>query len=217
MLSNVLRAVGEGARPLSCTMVALSYRGFWVSSGKPSQYGIEQDAAAAIQFASKMATERNAKLVLWGQSLGAGVAAATMAKLASQPSDDVVSVQSLILETPFTSIRDMLVSLYPQRWLPYRYLWPFLRNWWDNEQALESISRMTRRPNILIVAAGSDEVVSPEHGESLLELCHRLDLEASYLKVNSALHHEVLLKAEGVNAVSSFLKNQSGSNSRLAR
>ena len=41
-------------------------------------------------------------------------------------------VDGLVLETPFTSIRAMLVAIYPQQWLPYRYLYPFLWNHWNS-------------------------------------------------------------------------------------
>lgn len=126
-------------------IVALSYRGFWTSRGRPSERGIALDAIAALDWVSQCIPQ-DSKLVLWGQSLGAGVAAnAVAAQIQIRPSrksesvvtsreeNKGVKVNGLMLETPFTSISAMLIAIYPQKWLPYRYLYPFL---WDHWQAL---------------------------------------------------------------------------------
>ena len=53
-------------------LVALSYRGYAGSSGQPSERGLLQDAAAAYAFtAARYQAER---IVVWGFSLGTGVA-----------------------------------------------------------------------------------------------------------------------------------------------
>src|SRR6266513_5830699 len=58
-------------------LVALSYRGYAGSSGKPSEQGLLQDAAAAYAFtAARYSAER---IVVWGFSLGSGVAVALAA------------------------------------------------------------------------------------------------------------------------------------------
>src|SRR5437667_2012901 len=127
-LSAVLRPLRPSSKiqkdPHRYTIVAVSYRGYWRSHGTPSQKGIEMDAIAALNWVRRRYyQDSNLGMILWGQSIGAGVAAAAGASYQSKE-----YIRSLILETPFTSIRDMLVALYPQRWLPYRYLWPFLWN-----------------------------------------------------------------------------------------
>src|SRR5450756_1482802 len=55
-------------------IVALSYRGYAGSSGKPSEQGLLQDAAAAYAFTA--ARYRAEMIVVWGFSLGSGVAVA---------------------------------------------------------------------------------------------------------------------------------------------
>src|SRR5262249_29044762 len=90
-------------------LVALSYRGYAGSSGTPSEQGLLADAAAAYAFTAALYTEN--KIVLWGFSLGAGVAVALAAE---QP------VGGMILEAPYTSIADIAASAFPL--LPVRYL-----------------------------------------------------------------------------------------------
>ena len=75
-------------------LVALSYRGYAGSSGKPSEQGLLRDAAAAYAFtAARYGAER---IVVWGFSLGhrrCGRAGGRRSRS-----------ESLILEAPYTSI-----------------------------------------------------------------------------------------------------------------
>src|ERR1700761_7013862 len=74
-------------------LVALSYRGYAGSTGAPSEQGLLDDAAAAYAFAA--ARYKADRIVVWGFSLGTGVAVAVAA---DHP------VGKLILEAPYTSI-----------------------------------------------------------------------------------------------------------------
>src|SRR5947208_11750676 len=59
-------------------IVALSYRGYAGSSGQPSERGLLQDAAAAYGFTT--ARYGADRIVVWGFSLGTGVAVALAAE-----------------------------------------------------------------------------------------------------------------------------------------
>lgn len=205
MLSKVIMAVANSKAPVNLIVVALSYRGFWQSRGTPSQRGIEKDAQAALAWTRDFANtlDPGLNIFLWGQSIGASVAAWTAA---NQPSVHQC-IRGLILETPFVSIKDMLVALYPQKWLPYRYLWPFLRNWWDNNRALTKLAAQDSPPPLLILSAGKDEVVPSEHGDALANNCRTLALPVEFQVVQGALHHEVMTKPEGRTMVSSFFSD----------
>lgn len=184
LLSPVLRSLQETSHNVRYTMVCVSYRGFWHSSGRPSEKGIAMDAIAALNWI-KDADE----IVIWGQSIGAGVAS----NLAT-----VSPVQLLILETPFISVRAMLETLYPQKWLPYKYLWPFLRNQLDTHKALENLNG---RPKVLILEAGRDELVPRQHGDVLEARCKEMGIDVERKIVGNALHTEVLSRREGRMAV----------------
>ena len=83
-------------------VVALSFRGYAGSSGHPSEQGLLRDAAAAYAFtAARYSADR---IVVWGFSLGSGVAVALAAE---QP------VGKLILEAPYTSITDIAAAVFP--------------------------------------------------------------------------------------------------------
>jgi len=98
----------------------------------------------------------------------------------------------------------MLVVLYPQKWLPYRYLWPFLRNHLDSVGALSRLAKQTpisRHPEILILEAGRDELVPAEHGDRLLAHCHTVGLPAQRKAIDTAYHTDVMVLQAGRSAV----------------
>lgn len=195
------------------SLVGVSYRGFWKSRGRPSQKGIELDAAAALDWAvNKYSSTPNLNIVLWGESIGAGVVTTAAAKYQKVQAMELANAQErspvikgLILETPFTSMSDLLLDFYPQRWLPYRYLSPFLRSHWDSKLALQSIAQApeNEKPKIFILQAGKDEVVPGKHGQELEGWCkiHNLDLDIKTMQ--NALHTQK--SSAGREAIARFL------------
>jgi uncharacterized protein len=61
-------------------LIALSYRGYMGSTGSPTEPGLLRDAEAAYGFAAARYPPQ--RIVLWGHSLGTGVAVALAAKRA---------------------------------------------------------------------------------------------------------------------------------------
>lgn len=100
----------------------------------------------------------------------------------------------------------MLSTLYPEKWLPYRYLWPFLRSWWDTEVALKTISNHVKDFPILCLVADKDEVVTAMHGDEIMALCKSLHLEGECRRIPDALHTEVMSKEMGRVAVQHFIR-----------
>jgi len=82
-------------------LVALSYRGYGGSSGAPTEAGLAADALAAYAFT--IARYPAEHIVLWGESLGSGVAVALAAEM---------PVGWLILQSPFTSAADVGAQRY---------------------------------------------------------------------------------------------------------
>jgi uncharacterized protein len=132
-------------------LVALSYRGYAGSSGQPSERGLLLDAAAAYAFAA--ARYGADRIVLWGFSLGSGVAVALAAE---QP------IGRLILEAPYTSIADIAASAFPI--VPVRWL---VR---DPFRSDERIARVTAP--LLILHGARDSTISMSFGERLFALAH---------------------------------------------
>ena len=168
---------------------------------------MHQDAEAALQYAitscepfslaqKASSLSRPLKVVIWGQSIGCAFAshlAAGMVEIKS--SHPNVELETLILETPFTSASKMLQTLYPQKWLPYRYLSVFLWNRLDTVSALERVKTALdgseRRLDVVMLEGGKDELVPREHGDEIEALCKN-DLEGSSPKQAVMGHHNTL-------------------------
>ncbi|KAE8356364.1 Alpha/Beta hydrolase protein [Aspergillus coremiiformis] len=161
LLSQVLRTIEtskstpsstSSSEKTDYTIVALSYRGYWTSSGRATQSGIELDAQAFLDWVSKtyVIPDIDLKVILWGHSLGAAIASTATATYLSRHGEQSsgnemnipcpVNIAGLVLEAPSSNIKDMLISLYPQKWLPYRYLWPFSWNHWSCTTAMEKLA-----------------------------------------------------------------------------
>lgn len=222
-LSNILKQLQKSESDAQYRLLALSYRGFWKSSGRPSQWGIELDAQAMLNWIAERSEHLpNAKVVLWGQSIGAGVATTALAtRLGSRDVRNAINsthIAGLLLETPFTSLNAMLISLYPQKFLPYRYLGPFLKSTWNSEEAFVKIGEALSQPNfmedsakhaklrVMLLEAGDDELVPEGDAAKLLAVCRSYDsIEAEHKVVSGALHTNVMMKHGGRKEIVRFL------------
>jgi uncharacterized protein len=132
-------------------VVALSYRGYAGSSGQPSERGLLQDAAAAYAFTT--ARYGGDKIVVWGFSLGTGVAVALAAEQ---------RIGKLILEAPYTSTVDVAASIF---WfMPVRLL---MR---DQFRSDERIARV--KVPLLIMQGANDPAIPIVLGQRLFTLAH---------------------------------------------
>ncbi|KAL7939170.1 Alpha/Beta hydrolase protein [Trichoderma chlorosporum] len=204
-ISGILRQLkAETKGQIHYTVVCLSYRGYWTSHDRPSEKGIDLDSEAALRWISKLHHERYKEAqeapvtILWGQSIGCGFATNLAAKTHDAAN---LPINALVLETPFTNTRAMLTALYPQKWLPYRHLWPFLRNHLDSWANLGRIAAKAPKPGVYIVEAGKDELVPSDHGDILYRRCQDVQLFAELHTVRGALHNDVMLRRQGKHTI----------------
>jgi fermentation-respiration switch protein FrsA (DUF1100 family) len=164
------KLIGDGVG-----LVALEYRGFGGNDGSPSEYGLIADGEAAYAFAAARYPAR--QLVLWGESLGTGVAV----QLAAEK-----PVGRVILEAPFTSAAAVASARY--WYLPVRLLMK------DQYRSDESIGKIAAP--VLILHGAHDHVVPFAMGERMFELTKApnkhivrfLDGDHEDLDVHGALH-----------------------------
>jgi fermentation-respiration switch protein FrsA (DUF1100 family) len=130
-------------------LLALCYRGYGGSTGSPSEPGLHLDAAAAYEFAA--ARYGSGRVILWGESLGSGVAVALAAE---RP------VARILLESPFTSTADIASASYP--FVPVRLLMK------DQFRSDERIGKVT--VPVLVMHGTRDNVVPIGFGERLYAL-----------------------------------------------
>jgi uncharacterized protein len=117
------------------------YPGYGGRPGKPSEAAIVPDARALIRSLDQAGY---GPIYLWGESLGAGVAAAVCA-------DSSLPVHGLVLLTPWDNIANVGASFYP--FLPVRLLMI---------DKYDSVANLRQFPHpICLIRSKNDEVIPP--------------------------------------------------------
>ncbi|MGA9008618.1 MAG: alpha/beta hydrolase [Xanthobacteraceae bacterium] len=161
-------------------LVGVEYRGYGGSGGTPTEQGLIADAQAAYAFAT--ARYPVSQIVVWGESLGSGVAVALAAE---KP------VVRVILEAPFTSTEAVGARHY--WYLPVRLLMK------DQFRSDERIGKVTAP--LMIMHGVLDRTVPYAMGEQIFELANRPKHIVRFLDGG----HEDLDSHGALDAVARFL------------
>jgi uncharacterized protein len=161
-------------------LVGVEYRGYGGSGGTPTEQGLIADAQAAYAFAT--ARYPVSQIVVWGESLGSGVAVALAAE---KP------VGRVILEAPFTSTEAVGARHY--WYLPVRLLMK------DQFRSDERISKVTAP--LMIMHGVLDRTVPYAMGEEMFELANKPKHIVRFLDGG----HEDLDSHGALDAVARFL------------
>jgi len=169
----------ETFHKMGLDVLIFDYRGYGKSSGKPTEEGTYGDVRAAWDHLVKARGIEPDRIVLFGRSLGGGVAA----WLATQ-----VAPAALVLESSFTSAPDMAAIMFP--YLPVRIVCSFK---YDNLACVRQITCP-----VLIAHGKADHTIPYEHGRKLFEAAREpkcfseivgghndggLDIDTEYQKV----------------------------------
>lgn len=130
----------------AATTVLVNYRGYGNSTGKPGEAALCGDAVAISEWARARFPDR--PLVLFGQSLGSGIA--VLAAPAVRP-------DALILISPYRSIQHVARRVLP--FVPARML---LRHRFDAETAVAHL------PRTLVLASPRDEVIGFNENKAMV-------------------------------------------------
>ena len=148
--------------------------------GSPSEQGLIADAEAAYAFTASHYPVQ--QIVLWGESLGSGVA---IALAAQQP------VGRVILEAPFTSA--LAVGAEHYWYLPVRL---FMKDQFRSDQRIGKVTAP-----LLILHGVHDRIVPYAMGERLFELANKPKHIVRFLDGG----HEDLDNNGALDAVARFL------------
>jgi len=128
----------------------VDYHGYGQSEGKPSERTTYLDADAAYEWLTKERRVPPEKIILWGESLGGGIATYLAAK---QP------VGGLVLESTYTTLPDVGQSAFP--FLPVKLIM---------STKYDSLGRIrTIRVPVLSIHSPHDEVIPYRLGKKLFD------------------------------------------------
>jgi fermentation-respiration switch protein FrsA (DUF1100 family) len=160
-------------KELGVSVLIFDYPGYGKSEGRPSEAGCYAAADAGYDWLVKEAKVPPERIILYGSSLGSGVAT----ELASRHKH-----RALILMSAFTSAPDVGHDIYP--WLPTRLL---MRNRFDN------LAKLKKCCGPVIVCHGTaDVIIGYHHGERLFAAANEPKL---FHRIEGGHHDEALPEA----------------------
>jgi fermentation-respiration switch protein FrsA (DUF1100 family) len=153
-------------------ILLVGYRGYGGNLGKPSEIGLYEDAAAALEFLiqSGVAPER---WILYGESLGTAVAVEMAARF-----NPIKPVASIILEAPFSSMVDAAWAHYP--FFPIKLLLK------DQYNSISKIKKITSP--LMILHGDMDKTVAQKLGVKLFNAANE---PKCALWINGAKHNNL--------------------------
>jgi alpha-beta hydrolase superfamily lysophospholipase len=137
---------------LGLSVLIIDYRGYGLSTGKPSESGTYLDAQAAWRHLIEDRGRSSSEIVVFGRSMGAAIAARLASTVATPPA-------ALIVESPFSSAPDIAQQAYP--FLPARWLTRF-------SYATRDYVADVGCP-VLVIHSETDEIIPIEHGRDVFE------------------------------------------------
>ena len=132
---------------LNVNILIISWRGFSGNRGRPTEKNLYSDANKAVEWLNEKGV-KNENIVLYGESLGTGVAV----ELAENK-----KFNSIILESPFTSIASAAKIYYP--YLPIELL---IKDRYDSISKIKNV-----KMPIMIMHGEKDDIVPQTMGKEL--------------------------------------------------
>ena len=137
-------------KQLGYSTLLLDYRGYGRSTGRPTEAGTYIDADTAWRWLTITQHVPDRHIVLFGESLGGGVASWLAARH---------QVRALVLASTFTSAVDLGAELYP--FLPVRLV---SRIRYDTIGRLRDV-----RAPVLVIHSPQDDIIPFRHGRRLFD------------------------------------------------
>lgn len=131
------------------SILAINYRGYGRSGGKPSEKGLYKDGRAVLNYALKNLSKKQNDIVVYGISLGSAVAV--------KAATEFKNVRAVILQSPFTSMSNIAQEIY--WYLPAKIL---------TIDRFDSLGRIKKvKSPILLIHGNQDKLIPARHSEQL--------------------------------------------------
>lgn len=166
----------------SISILAFEYPGYGLSKGVSSEEGVNMHANSALQYAVSTLGWNKNNIIVYGHSIGSGPAC----KLAADNKD----LGGLILQSPYTSVNDIIDSKIP-------FITIFIHNRWIN---ISQISKIVSP--VLLIHGIKDTLIPATHSQSLYEACPSKD---KYLYYDKTADHNSFNVQHMLLAINDFI------------
>lgn len=139
--------ISDALSPLGFQVFLIEYPGYGARPGQPSEEALVADSLESL---ARIHAENDGPIYLWGESLGAGVAAAVARQ-------STIPIDGLVLFFPWDTLPNLAQQSFwylPARWL--------IRDRFDNVANLRDYAG-----RVAVILAEQDEIVPLELGQNL--------------------------------------------------
>ena len=168
---------------LDVNFLIIAWRGYSGSSGKPSEFGLYQDAKSALNWLNSKGITDD-KIVLYGESLGTSVAIEVGQNR---------NFAGIILEAPFTSMIDIGKKHYP--FFPVKLL---LKDKYVSKNKIRNV-----KSPVLVMHGKEDKIVPFYMGKKIYDLANEPKFKYSPDDDDHMMNFDKNL----INEIHLFLKN----------
>ncbi|KAF7313337.1 Serine palmitoyltransferase [Mycena chlorophos] len=195
---------------MRCNVLMVSYRGYGLSEGSPSEKGLQIDAQTCLDYLLADPCLSKTPIILYGQSIGGAVSIDLASRNPSK-------IAALVLENTFTSLPALVPQVLPLLG-PFSFL---CHQKWDSASKVPLIPASTP---ILMMSGLLDEVVPKEHMRALFEIVARRGetktpggvefsngLErAKFMQFEKGTHNDTCVQPGYWSAIADFIAELSG-------
>jgi len=197
-------------------IMMVSYRGYVLSTGSPSESGFRVDAQTALEHVLKRQGDSRidtSKIVIYGQSIGGAVAIDLASRNASR-------VAGLIVENTFISLSVLVKHVLPALSWASALL---LHQRWDSDRRLqdladklsaEAVATSTEdKPvskcnfRMLFLSGARDELIPVYHMQRLYSIIRTALPGTKFQSFPDGTHNDTFLKKGYFEAISKFLSD----------
>jgi alpha-beta hydrolase superfamily lysophospholipase len=183
-ISTGLTFIDYFNRRLGLSVFIFDYRGYGKSEGRPTEKGTYLDARAAWEYLTGAKKVKPQEIIIFGRSLGGSIAA----WLAKE-----VKPRALILDSTFTSIKDIAAEIYP--YLPVKKFFKF------NYSTIDYLKDIASP--VLIIHSSEDDYIPFSHA---IKLYNAAKEPRQFLKIMGAHNNNYIKSGEiYIEGIKSFL------------
>ena len=170
---------------LDINFLIISWRGYSLSDGKPTEDGLYDDARTAIKFLLKKGIFEQ-DIILYGESLGTGVAVEI---------GQNKNFAGIILEAPFTSMIELGQKYYP--FFPVKFL---LKDKYESNKKIKNL-----KSPLLVMHGKKDRIVPFYMGENIFNMANNpkfkyfTDMDDHMMNFDEKLINEIDLFINSLN------------------
>jgi predicted alpha/beta hydrolase family esterase len=150
------------------------YRGYGISSGKPSEEGVYNDIMSVWNHLVNDKNVHPNKIIIYGHSLGCAVSTKLVENLCQHNKfNQKLLPKTLILEAPFINMKNIAKKFVPN------FITNFIVCNFNNEKCIKNIKN---KVPIYILHSKNDEIIPYEHGCHLSEIsgCKLIEINGTH-------------------------------------